>query len=133
MSGYPATERRTRPRQGASLTTHGLSLEELALLLEIAPDGWTEDEALGVVRRVAAQVCSIIGDREGGQGREAARWRLLASADEPTIRAFLKDVRAPAPKSPGDRMIARLAEMLRRDLDGLHRTQSHAAPRPFDS
>lgn len=128
MSGYPATERRARPRQGASLTTRGLSLEELALLLEIAPDGWTEDEALGLIRRVAAQVCSMVGDREGGRGGEAARWRLLAGADDPAIRASLEDVPAPAAKSPGDRMIARLAKMLRRDLDGLHRTRSHAGP-----
>ena len=118
MSAQPATERRTRPRQSASLPTMGLSLEEIVLLLEIAPKGWSEEEAIGLVRRIARDVCSQSKNESSAESR---RWKTLAAGTDADVLAELDRLSTVRLDSAGDTMVARAARLLKQDLAAIHR------------
>ena len=89
MGSSPVSERRRKPRRGISLPTLGLSLEELILLLEVAPRGWTEGEATGLVRRIARELSNQTQLSEGADPAYADEWKLYAAATDEEVKKEL--------------------------------------------
>lgn len=97
----------------------GLSLQELILLLEIAPTGWTSEEAIGLVRRIAREICAKSVANGEILIKEEARWQRLSTADEEALQADLCPNHATDGKVSGDRILAAAITLLKHDLAAL--------------
>lgn len=118
MNPRSTAERRIRTRRSASLPTMGLSLEELILLLEIAPRGWTQEEACGLVRRIAREICAKAVASGQIPEEATARWKGLATAADADIeREFCKD--SQAADGIGDRVLTGAIGLLKHELAAL--------------
>lgn len=113
----PATERRRGQRRGISLPTLGLSLEELILLLEVAPRGWTETEAAGLIRRISRELSNQSQLTEDDPSDIASRWQTLSLSTDESLR---KELGVPANKETlramGDALIAGFVGVLKESL-----------------
>jgi len=114
----PTAERRRKPRQGISLPTLGLSLEELILLLEVAPRGWTELEAAGLIRRIARELSNESQLTDDDPSSVASRWQSLSLS---TNEALKEELGVPTnretSRAMGDAMITGFVGVLKESLE----------------